>query len=486
MRGHRLAAWMVSVSVVGAAACGGDSELVVEDYADGKADQISGRDDPSGLLANAERRLAQLISPQDVGETFGLADENAPYPDTYWPMVDDGIAVEWLEKSGSKCSSTNACSDPAPSPLAKYMMLADPANLDEAVAWEVKNHGKDVKDVKDWFGHCPGWAAAAQMHTPIQGPTAFASDGAGGVRLCEAGEPGCVVFEIGDMNALMAEVFNNARSRFIGARCDTEPADIERDEFGRIVRTGKGCQGLNAGAMFLVASNLLKLDKKAFNIDAQNEFNTEQIWNQPAYRYTVHGFEHLSESEAANLVATGGESRTGAHDDYLWNSNAEGFALVDFDLHWITETAGPNLRVVSGTSQTKKTRMLAVIELDADPSDPSAEIIGGEYLDDATTGADRLRVQPFAWVAFDVGPDDGGGHNPFVKGQLVKEMIALSLGTSGEDSCSHDMCSEGEALDPSCSSCAATVCGEDAFCCTQSWDDQCVSEAAELCGATCQ
>jgi hypothetical protein len=454
-----------------------------EDTADGKADQISGKDDPSGLLVNAERRLSALIGEADVGETFGVEDDEAPYPDTYWPMVDDGIAVEWLETNGSPCAGMNDCEDAQPSPLEKYMMIADPANADEAVAWEVKNHGKDVKDVKDWFGHCPGWAAAAQLFPPILGETGFRSDGSGGVAKCAPGETGCVTFEIGDMNALMAEVYNNARSRFIGARCDTEPADIERDEFGRIVRDGKGCQGLNAGALLIVAGNVMKLQKKKFNIDAQNEFNTEQIWNQPAYRYTVNRFETLTEREAANLVAFG--EKSGGMTDYQWNSSASGFALVDLSMHWVTETPGPNVTVVSGTRSSKETRMLAVIELDRSPSDPEAEIIGGEYLDDESIGANRLRVHPFVWIALDVGPDGSTGHNPFVKGQLVKEMINLSLGDQGGADCEHDVCEEGGALEPACSSCAGTVCGEDAFCCTQSWDATCVEEAASLCGATC-
>jgi hypothetical protein len=455
-----------------------------EDTGDSKADQISGNDDPSGLLSNAERRLTALVGKGDVGKTFGVDDADAPYPDTYWPMVDNGIAVKWLEQDGTPCDTANECSNPAPSPLEKYMMLADPAHAADAVAWEVKNHGKDVKDVKDWFGHCPGWAGAAQLFSPMLGEVKFRSDGSGGIAKCEADETGCVTFEIGDMNALEAEAYNNSRSRFIGARCDTEPADIERDEFGRIVRDGKGCQGLNAGALVIVAGNVMKMQKKKFNIDAQNEFNTEQIWNQPAYRYTLNRFESLTEREAANLVATG--KKSGSLTDYLWNSSAKGFAMVDLSIHWVTETSGPNVTVVPGTRSTNKTRMVAVIELDGSPSDPDTEIIGGEYIDDESVGANRLRVHPFVWIAMDVGPDSGSGHNPFVKGQQVKEMITLALGTAGGEDCAHDTCEEGGVLDPACSGCAGTVCGEDAFCCTQSWDATCVDEAQSMCDAACE
>lgn len=51
--------------------------------------------------------------------------------------------------------------------------------------------------------------------------------------------------------------------------------------------------------------------------------------------------------------------------------------------------------------------------------------------------------------------------------------------------CAHSACTSGEALATSCSGCAATVCGSDAFCCQTSWDSQCVSEAQSMCGSTC-
>jgi hypothetical protein len=57
--------------------------------------------------------------------------------------------------------------------------------------------------------------------------------------------------------------------------------------------------------------------------------------------------------------------------------------------------------------------------------------------------------------------------------------------------CPHDACTTGAALHESCGACANTVCTvgggatdlpPDAFCCDVEWDDQCVSEAGELCG----
>lgn len=58
------------------------------------------------------------------------------------------------------------------------------------------------------------------------------------------------------------------------------------------------------------------------------------------------------------------------------------------------------------------------------------------------------------------------------------------IGTA-QASCPHELCTMGDPLPPSCSSCAASVCAFDSFCCTSAWDAQCVQEARSTCGLTC-
>ncbi len=403
---------------------------------DGKSDQISGRDDPSGLLKNAERKFSKLVPASDVGQQILVPEERTPYPDTYWPMVDNGVAGNWLNKDGTRCEvvaapqeqggglAVHQCTDPAPSPLEKLVALTDPGSVADAIAWEKANHGKELDGVLDWFGHCPGWVASSLLNGPVQGAVDVKFDGTDIVK-CAPGESGCTRFEIGDINAVSAEAHEGADSRFIGARCDTDPSKIERDEFGRIVRNGSGCKGLNPGTMVIILGNQVKMNGLPFAIDAQQEFTTNQIWNQPAAGYSLNKLEEVTEAEAANLVASGGKSRTGDHDDYTFNSKAKGFALVDFSLHWVTEH-GPNLTPFSGRDSLRTTRMVAIVELDAAMSDPDATVIGGEYLDDESVGANRLRNAPFAWLA--VGMGDDFNHNPFVKGRLVQQLVDIGVG----------------------------------------------------------
>jgi hypothetical protein len=59
-------------------------------------------------------------------------------------------------------------------------------------------------------------------------------------------------------------------------------------------------------------------------------------------------------------------------------------------------------------------------------------------------------------------------------------------GGGGGMGCSHDVCDEGDALDPSCNDdCAEAVCNEDSYCCTTAWDATCVGEADQYCADIC-
>jgi hypothetical protein len=60
----------------------------------------------------------------------------------------------------------------------------------------------------------------------------------------------------------------------------------------------------------------------------------------------------------------------------------------------------------------------------------------------------------------------------------------VGAGGGGPGGC-HEVCAIGDAMDKSCDPCASTLCAADAFCCTTTWDEQCVSEVAQYCGQDC-
>ena len=191
---------------------------------DGKEDAIGNYEAPETLVPGASRRLASNIVGADVGKSFGTDDAHVPYPDTYWPFTDDGIDAAWHG------------GDP---PLEKFMKLADASNLQRAKEWEHDNHGNGVSGAGGWWGQCLGWTGAAMANAPIKHAVNAKFDG-GQFVSCTAGSTGCTKLEIGDLNALMAEVYADGDSSFIGA---------------------------------------------------QNGYNTDQIWNQPTYRYTVNRYQ---------------------------------------------------------------------------------------------------------------------------------------------------------------------------------------------------
>ncbi len=51
--------------------------------------------------------------------------------------------------------------------------------------------------------------------------------------------------------------------------------------------------------------------------------------------------------------------------------------------------------------------------------------------------------------------------------------------------CTHDLCTEGEALAYGCNPCVTEICTVDPFCCNGAWDVRCVWEVTTVCGVPC-
>ncbi len=55
----------------------------------------------------------------------------------------------------------------------------------------------------------------------------------------------------------------------------------------------------------------------------------------------------------------------------------------------------------------------------------------------------------------------------------------------GGNQCAHDACAAGTKLDTTCGACVSSVCAQDSYCCSTSWDSQCVSEATATASCGC-
>jgi len=399
------------------------SQSVDEDPAldDGKGDgvwrPIDADESPSLLVNRASKRLSTNISLDDVGQTYGTPDDAVPYPDTYWPYNDPTNQGESNEPIVNSIDDRWSGHDQ--SPLERYMALTSPGDTEAAKAWQLANHGKNAPNVAPWFGLCNGWTGSALSEKPVRNGVDVKLV-SGTPVVCDPGSEGCVHFDLGDINGLLAEAYLSADSDFLGARCDLKPSEVQRDQYGRI--TSPGCQGANAGSLMIVAHVFMKNRKIGFAVNAQEPDATNEIWNQPAYRYSIDSYDALTEEEAARLVSGGRATSYGE-----FNADAKGWVRVHATFSWVTEN-GPNEEYVDGTESTMRTVFDMVIELDKEVSDVAhpgtANIIGGEYLD--ANGGNRLNNFPYLWVPKGIGPDSGGDNNPYLKPSLIRQIADLA------------------------------------------------------------
>jgi hypothetical protein len=89
-------------------------------------------------------------------------------------------------------------------------------------------------------------------------------------------------------------------------------------------------------------------------------------------------------------------------------------------------------------------------------------------------------------VAPDDESSDGGGTDDAGSESTTGDDSTTGGSTTGEtpNACSHDPCTVGGPLVPTCHACAAQVCSADDYCCTVSWDLSC-AEAYAACAGSC-
>jgi hypothetical protein len=241
-----------------------------------------------------------------------------------------------------------------------------------------------------------------------------------------------VRFELADLDALAAEAYYDAELvGQIGAPCDQPPAQVVRDAWGRVLAYGgSGCAGINPGSLLVVLGNLVRAGQ-AIGAQLQTPETTDQLVFRPVFRYRVDALRYLSAAEAGERVT--GQPQRG----YDFNRDARGFAEIRLTVQWVDELAASDHLAAPRLGTTP---IAAIVELDQDPAMLGADpkIIGGEYLDDSQTGANRLTVFPQLWRARDAAltsqPEDLEGlpaaeqtkrHNPYVDPTIVKQLVAL-------------------------------------------------------------
>ncbi|HKA86134.1 MAG TPA: hypothetical protein VKE22_00660 [Haliangiales bacterium] len=214
-----------------------------------------------------------------------------PISGDYWAVASDNINVAW---------------DGGMSPAEKYARAfgKNVKDIRDAVSAEngVKGHTErktctsdaDCEDQHDgsacaaaydgsvkrciptWWGICHGWAPYAVTEPQAKRPV---------VRTAPDGTQ--VTFYPGDLEALMSLVYTNVDSKFVSQRCNRAPAGgygttVHTDNGGRIVESE--CRDCNPGSWHILVTNLMGVRKQGFVID---QTSTDEVWNQPAWKYAV-------------------------------------------------------------------------------------------------------------------------------------------------------------------------------------------------------
>jgi hypothetical protein len=287
---------------------------------------------------------------------------------------------------------------------------------DLAAAWERANHTRPASD-KDagWAGHCNGWAASAQRHAEPRFCVVYKNGTYKADERCSSTDG--VLFTQNDIKALLAELYMNANSVFLGGtRCGSRLQEcVPSTPDGRPDPTKlDSYQDVNPAAFHVVLTNWVGRFKHAIIFDERND---KEVWNYPIYGYSYNYTSIPNANEA--------QARVSSSDGRGYKFNPEATKFVEVTMT-ITFTAALGGEATAGTypnhrAQEPKPVYRYILELNNND-----EIIGGEW------HKDYVNNHPdFVWVALEPGENQAGskeGGNPHLSSTEVIKMWAESIG----------------------------------------------------------
>ncbi|MEO7330328.1 MAG: S1 family peptidase [Minicystis sp.] len=119
------------------------------------------------------------------------------------------------------------------------------------------------------------------------------------------------------------------------------------------------------------------------------------------------------------------------------------------------------------------------------------DYIATEIIESGDSGGPDFASGTHTIVAVNSG--GGGGTEVLARVDLIASWIqqqiashggsggAVNPGGGGASACVHSSCATGAKLTASCDPCVQKICAADSFCCSNTWDGQCVSEVQSLC-----
>ncbi|MBI4702377.1 MAG: hypothetical protein HY744_14745 [Deltaproteobacteria bacterium] len=429
----------------------------------GKFEKIDEPNQPSRLHPDL-RNFTKYDPQAKTGETDWKV-----FASTWWAQKSNGIAKRWV--SGAKQDYNDHSDKDRLSPIEKYDLVFNPGKktkvgkvshwdaaqmrkpenergakhdhaeltaIGPATAWELQNHGvyQDWSHPDSWWGHCNGWSSYATTEPgsfPQRDIKAKLVDGK--VTECIGSlenDPQCVLWRMGDVEALLTELYFSDQATFSGRRCNTDPEKMDRDEYGR--PKDAACRDLNPGSFHIGVVGLLNKGathfatnqpgKPAFVIDHNYDW---EVWNFPLVKYEVLAAAEVSAEEANKAIGASGSQ-------YKFNPDARKFVKVQLR-YWMVSDGVDDSAMAKRADQRgvapHETGLEYILELSA-----ADEIIGGEWLKvpEYSWSSEKKDLHPdFFWMAVKVqgwgeDADDLGGDddNPLVAYSKVKALLACA------------------------------------------------------------
>ncbi|MFH1130736.1 MAG: hypothetical protein V1754_05335 [Pseudomonadota bacterium] len=418
----------------------------------------------------------------DASVTEGEAEWDV-FASNWWPQSRNGIAWRWVP--GVEQNYENTTNPKDLSPAEKYDLLVYPGQtktinevtnwpwkemkkpeaertgknvhpkvkvVGPTTTWELQNHGVYQSTMPDsWWGHCNGWASYATAEK-LGAPECdiWVKKVGSEIVKCAEGEEGAVFFRMGDIEALMSELYFSDQATFSGRRCSTEPDEIEFDDDGR--PTDQSCRDINPGTFHVAVTGLMATGAKpltggeekvrqSFVIDHNYDY---EVWNYPLKKFEIVSQEEITKAEAVQIVS--GE-QTGV---YKHNENATRFVKVILNYWMISDGVSASQMLLQASERDvspHEATMSYVLELNG-----AGEILGGEWTKaQQDYWVDSRKAHPdFLWKAVKVngwseGDDDLGGYddNPNISYSSVKKLLELAKQCGGETPQPNNIC-EGQ------------------------------------------
>ena len=275
--------------------------------------------------------------------------ESIPWPDTYWPSSNGGLAARWNDPDQDdnwkyelldeqKARSADKETLDKLSPAEKYDIFIGSFGY-SFVKYERE---RNKPDDEGWFGLCHGWAPASYSFAE---PKPITLVGPSGIA---------VPFGSSDIKGLLTFAQQHQRSSrssvMLGERCNVD-LDDGSDNSNR-----PECNDTNPGAFHIVLANQLGILKKSFVADVTRDL---QVWNQPIY-----GFESkiISETEEIYPNAAPGTKK---------------IISIETQMKYVVESGAqyePLVKSPENFSYFSSRQYKYTIELDA-----NGKILGGEW-----------------------------------------------------------------------------------------------------------